>query len=378
MLAALVELRRHLPAVAPGRAWQSETTLHPRASSTSSQLAQEHCAQHSALPAHRLRANRITGCWATVLATGASTGRTATPQLPERRLLPSHLAGADTINFHDPRNQAGVIRPPGWSSRPKYRPGRRARDQRTLLMFRVSRALRRRTRDGGRISISVNLMFSSFTENLSKPLWCCGPCAKLADPRAAGSALGPNRGGRSGDRRARPPPVQHDFGAAHERGNLQLSIRKFSRWSASFAREIEQPSPRPSTHAPSPHRIVPGERHAGGRGARPKSRSTRNQARVGAEAEAGRRSGAHHGHSTAAHELAVDLGADADTADRAHADRRQRARHAARRRSRVDRGHDRSAHRAFAGCGRCRRRGGETRARLGEHLARPRRNSARW
>ena len=58
-------------------------------------------------------ATEITGCWATVLARGALHKAHSHPNnflsgVYYIRTWP----GADTINFHDPRSQAGVIRPP--------------------------------------------------------------------------------------------------------------------------------------------------------------------------------------------------------------------------------------------------------------------------
>jgi uncharacterized protein (TIGR02466 family) len=55
----------------------------------------------------------ITGCWATVLARGASHKLHSHPNnfLSGVYYLRTR-EGADTINFHDPRRQTSVIRPP--------------------------------------------------------------------------------------------------------------------------------------------------------------------------------------------------------------------------------------------------------------------------
>ena len=82
--------------------------------------------------------------------------------------------GADTINFHDPRNQARVIRPPVVELTAENT------DQvvvkvtnGTLLVFPayLEHSVDANMSEQERISISFNIMFSSFTEKLSKPLW---------------------------------------------------------------------------------------------------------------------------------------------------------------------------------------------------------------
>ena len=82
--------------------------------------------------------------------------------------------GADTIAFHDPRPQAGVVRPPVTELT------RQNTDQvvvtvtnGTLLMFPsyLAHSVPPSESDQPRISVSFNLMFAAFAENLSKPLW---------------------------------------------------------------------------------------------------------------------------------------------------------------------------------------------------------------
>jgi uncharacterized protein (TIGR02466 family) len=117
----------------------------------------------------------ITACWATVLAPGAAHKVHSHPN--------NFLSGvyyvrtaehADTINFHDPRNQTGIIRPPvveltdGNTDQVvvKVTDG-------TLLVFPayLQHSVDANDSSEERISISCNIMFSAFTENLSKPLW---------------------------------------------------------------------------------------------------------------------------------------------------------------------------------------------------------------
>jgi len=82
--------------------------------------------------------------------------------------------GADTINFHDPRLQTGIIRPPVTEL------STHNTDQVVvevsngkLLMFPawLSHSVAPNESGEMRISISFNLMFSRFTKEVSKPLW---------------------------------------------------------------------------------------------------------------------------------------------------------------------------------------------------------------
>jgi hypothetical protein len=82
--------------------------------------------------------------------------------------------GADTINFHDPRSQTGVIRPPvteltaANTDQVVVRVGNG-----TLLVFPsyLQHSVDANASGESRVSLSFNLMFSEFTAALSKPLW---------------------------------------------------------------------------------------------------------------------------------------------------------------------------------------------------------------
>ena len=83
-------------------------------------------------------------------------------------------AGADRINFHDPRRQTSVIRPPVVELTAQntdqvvitVRNG-------TLLIFPswLEHSVDANPNESERISVSFNVMLSSFTEQLSQPLW---------------------------------------------------------------------------------------------------------------------------------------------------------------------------------------------------------------
>ena len=112
--AALAELRRGLPPLEPGLGWQSEQALHQR--EDFADLVR--CIRRGITGIlHFLRvgheAFEITACWATVLARGAAH---RIHSHPNNYLSGVYYVctppGAGTINFHDPRRQTAVIRPP--------------------------------------------------------------------------------------------------------------------------------------------------------------------------------------------------------------------------------------------------------------------------
>jgi uncharacterized protein (TIGR02466 family) len=176
MLAVLARLRGPLPALAPGHGWQSIQTLH----TLEDFRDLVSCVRHVAAGILRFLkvgydAFEISACWATVLATGAAHRVHHHPNnyLSAVYYLRTH-PGADTINFHDPRSQTGIIQPPVVKLTVdntdhvvvRVRNG-------TLLVFPayLQHSVDANASEKERISISFNLMFSDFTENLSKPLW---------------------------------------------------------------------------------------------------------------------------------------------------------------------------------------------------------------
>jgi uncharacterized protein (TIGR02466 family) len=176
ILATLDRIRRDLPKLEPGRGWQSEQTLHEREEFRVLVSCIEDVTQ-SVLRFLRIgrEASEVTGCWATVLTKGAIHRAHSHPNnfLSGVYYVRTH-PGADTINFHDPRHQASVIRPPVVELTAENT------DQvvvkvtnGTLLMFPsyLEHSVDASESEQERISISFNVMFSSFTENLSKPLW---------------------------------------------------------------------------------------------------------------------------------------------------------------------------------------------------------------
>jgi uncharacterized protein (TIGR02466 family) len=176
ILAAIAEMRVALPALAAGAGWQSGQALHRR-EDLRDLVACINDGVASIVRFLRIGDERceITGCWATVLAHGAAHKLHSHPN--------NYLSGvyyvctrpgADTINFHDPRRQTGVIRPPvvELTAENTDQVVIKVHDG-TLLLFPsyLEHSVDANTSDEERVSVSFNVMFSSFTERLSKPLW---------------------------------------------------------------------------------------------------------------------------------------------------------------------------------------------------------------
>jgi uncharacterized protein (TIGR02466 family) len=176
IISTLEQLRRDLPKLGPGQGWQSDQALHEREELRDLFSCVNDVAR-SILRFWRISndAVEVTGSWATVLAKGANHKAHSHPNnFLSGVYYVRTPQGADTINFHDPRSQAKVIRPPVVELTAQNT------DQvvvtvasGTLLMFPsyLEHSVDANMSDEERISISFNLMFSSFTEKLSKPLW---------------------------------------------------------------------------------------------------------------------------------------------------------------------------------------------------------------
>lgn len=176
ILAAIERMRPGGPELGPGQGWQSEQNLHQREEFKDLVACVDKVAK-SALRFWRIgeTAIELTGCWANVLGSGAAH---KLHNHPNNFLSGVYYVrtgpGADTINFHDPRNQTGIIRPSVVELTAENT------DQvvvslnnGTLLLFPayLQHSVDVNSSEIERVSVSFNLMFSSFTENLSKPLW---------------------------------------------------------------------------------------------------------------------------------------------------------------------------------------------------------------
>ena len=176
IVAALASMRREAPQLASGHGWQSDQRLH-ELEEFRDLIACIDKAAKSVLRFLRIAYEvvEISGCWANILAQGAAH---KAHHHPNNFLSGVYYVrtrpGADSINFHDPRSQTGIIRPPvtELTAENTDQVVVRVKDG-TLLIFPsyLQHSVDANASGEERISISFNIMFSAFTEKLSRPLW---------------------------------------------------------------------------------------------------------------------------------------------------------------------------------------------------------------
>jgi uncharacterized protein (TIGR02466 family) len=174
--AVLDKLASVLGTLRPGQAWQSEQNWHELPALVDLVA----CIERSAAPVLRFlhvahEGFKITGCWVNVNATGAAHRVHTHPNNYLSCVYYVQTApGADTINFHDPRIQTSIIRPPvtrltGENADQAVVPVQDG----TLLMFPawLAHSVDANASDKPRISASCNIMFEHYAEIMSRPLW---------------------------------------------------------------------------------------------------------------------------------------------------------------------------------------------------------------
>jgi len=169
-------MRRELPPLGHGEAWQSGHGLHEQAE-FSGLVAFVEVALDAVLDFLRIKnaAAAITGCWANINAPGAAHRMHTHPN--------NFLSGVyyvqvgshnNTINFHDPRTQPAIIRPPV-TELTSYNTDQVVTtvDAGTLIIFPawLPHSVDPNRGETARISVSFNVMFKSFAETIGEPLW---------------------------------------------------------------------------------------------------------------------------------------------------------------------------------------------------------------
>jgi uncharacterized protein (TIGR02466 family) len=176
VLDLIARLRGPATELAPGSAWQSAHDVHERPE-LRELVGCFHEAVRSVLRFLRIGNDdfAITGCWANLYAPGAAHALHTHPNnfLSGVYYLRT-AAGANTINFHDPRAQTAVIRPPVTALTGEntdqvvipVEPG-------VLLLFPayLPHSVDANRSTTVRASLSFNVMFRGFAETLAKPMW---------------------------------------------------------------------------------------------------------------------------------------------------------------------------------------------------------------
>ncbi len=176
ILQVINEINPDWAEIPPGGSWQSGQDLHNRELLVDLISCIDNTAQ-TILQFLKVGYDtiEITGCWANIAASGASHAMHSHPNNFLSGIYYVHThPGADSVNFHDPRPQTGIIRPPvtKLTSQNTDQVVVTVSDG-MLLMFPsyLAHSVAPNESDTLRISISFNLMFSNYTERLSRPLW---------------------------------------------------------------------------------------------------------------------------------------------------------------------------------------------------------------
>ncbi|MDH3672622.1 MAG: 2OG-Fe(II) oxygenase family protein [Gammaproteobacteria bacterium] len=174
--AKLRESTASLPALAPGEKWQTSHELHTLQEFSELTLY-INASVKGVLDFLKIvyESFFITGCWANISAKGV---RHKTHTHPNNFLSGVYYvqaaAGANTITFEDPRPQTYVIAPaPTERSLENADSNIMPVKEGMLVVFPawLPHSVDVNQSDQERISISFNVMFSSFGEKMSKPQW---------------------------------------------------------------------------------------------------------------------------------------------------------------------------------------------------------------
>jgi uncharacterized protein (TIGR02466 family) len=179
ILQSLGEIGAPLADLKPGESWQSDHRLHELDAMREFAACLEEAAKNALAYLKIEHAGfRITGCWANVSAPGAHHRAHSHPNnyLSGVYYLRTHPE-ANTINFLDPRPQAGIIRPPvtALTAENTEQVVVRVQDG-TLLIFPawLQHSVDPNRSAGLRISLGFNVMFRGYAETMAPPLWEAG------------------------------------------------------------------------------------------------------------------------------------------------------------------------------------------------------------
>jgi uncharacterized protein (TIGR02466 family) len=176
ILESVAALRADLPELERSEVWQSRHGLHELPELAPLVLHIRGCVEQVLAFLRLARPPfEITGLWANVAAPG---GAVRMHSHPNNFLSGVYYAqvqpGADTINFHDPRPQAAVIRPQV-TELTSYNADQVVVqvEQGTTVIFPgwLVHSVDPNRSDRERLSLSFNAMFSSYAETMGQPMW---------------------------------------------------------------------------------------------------------------------------------------------------------------------------------------------------------------
>lgn len=117
----------------------------------------------------------LTGCWANMNVAGTTHKMHSHPNnFLSGVYYVQTDEGSDTINFHDPRVQTGIIRPPVTELSAENTDQVVVRVKSGMFLLFPSwlqHSVDANQSTQARISVSFNIMFSPYVETMSKPLW---------------------------------------------------------------------------------------------------------------------------------------------------------------------------------------------------------------
>ena len=172
----LNEMTAPRPQIGPGQNWQTEQNLH-EFEEFSDLVRIFYDASATVLEALELEHGppMITGCWANINPKGSfHIPHTHPNNFLSGIYYVQAMPGADSVSFHEPRPQQEIIAPVikrenaynATVQNLSVRPGRIA-----IFPSWLVHSVTANRSDQLRISISFNMMFSSFAETMSQPKW---------------------------------------------------------------------------------------------------------------------------------------------------------------------------------------------------------------
>ncbi len=172
----LTTLRQSIPEADHFSSWQSDPDLHEFAE-FQPLISLVKVAAESVFAFLKVghEGFELTGCWANMNVAGTTHKMHSHPNnFLSGVYYVQTDEGSDTINFHDPRVQTGIIRPPVTELSAENTDQVVVRVKNGMFLLFPSwlqHSVDTNQSTQARISVSFNIMFSPYVETMSKPLW---------------------------------------------------------------------------------------------------------------------------------------------------------------------------------------------------------------